>query len=209
MGKQPALIIPAESAASADEMPQFRRACAIIMGDMENTTLNSVTMPSSYLSDIHWREKRPRALVVCCSDGRLQNSIDDFLHNQLGVDDYDRLYAPGGPAVLAESSLEYTHANVFRGDLEMLFRAHAIEQVILIFHGAAEDGPSDACCAHYRRVMPGQSNADMTRQQVSDMIEVKRYITAGFPKLDVQAYRAEVQADHRIHFLSIADASRS
>ena len=170
---------------------------------------NETIIPSSYLSDIPWRENRPRSLVVCCSDGRLQNSIDDFLHNHLGVDDYDRLYAPGGPGALAESSGENTRANVFRDDLEMLFRAHAIEQVILIFHGAAEDGPSDACCAHYRRIMPGQSNTDMAHRQIADMTEVKRYITAGFPHLDVQAYRAEVQADHRIHFLTIADARRA
>ncbi len=43
---------------------------------------------------------------------------------------------------------------------------------------------------------------------IRDMVEVKRYITAGFPNLDVQAYRAEVQADNRIHFLTIADARR-
>ncbi len=167
--------------------------------------MSDTDTPTSYLSDIPWREDRPRSLVVCCADGRLQNSVDDFLR-RLGVDDYDRLYAPGGPAALADGASEYTRANVFRADLEMLFRAHGIERVILISHGAAPDGPADAGCAHYKRVMPGRSNADMAQRQIADMAEVKRYIAAGFPALDVQAYRAEVQAGRRVHFLAIADA---
>lgn len=171
--------------------------------------MNTETTPlPSYLSEVRWNVGRPHTLVVCCSDGRLQKSIDDFLHNRLGVDDYDRLYAPGGPAALAHGSSEARRASVFRTDLELLFRAHAIEQVILIFHGAADDGPEDACCAHYRLAMPGQSHAAMTQRQLGDMTEVLGYITAGFPRLDVQVYRAEVQADRRVRFLTLAEAVR-
>jgi hypothetical protein len=171
---------------------------------MESTTIN----PAPYLSDIHWRTERPRSLVVCCSDGRLQKSIDEFLHDRLGVDDYDRLYAPGGPAVLAESNSEYTRASIYRHDLEFLFKAHRIEQVLLIFHGAADDGPKDGGCAHYVRSMPGANHAEMGRRQSADAAEVLRYIAGIAPSLEVQVYRAEVQADLRIKFLNLAEERR-
>jgi hypothetical protein len=171
---------------------------------MESTTVK----PAPYLSDIHWRTERPRSLVVCCSDGRLQKSIDDFLHNRMGVDDYDRLYAPGGPAVLADSGSEYVRANMYRRDLEFLFKAHRIEQILLIFHGAADDGPKDGGCAHYVRMMPGATHADMYRRQAADAAEVLRYIASVAPGLEVQVYRAEVQADLRVKFLNLAETIR-
>ena len=32
-----------------------------------------------YESERVWRDARPHILVVCCSDGRLQEAVDDFL----------------------------------------------------------------------------------------------------------------------------------
>ena len=56
-----------------------------------------------YVSERRWSEERPRVLVVACSDGRLQEAVDDFLQNHLGILDYDRLYAPGGPGAYSRS----------------------------------------------------------------------------------------------------------
>ena len=52
---------------------------------------------TAYISQSRWDVERPRILVACCSDGRLQEAIDEFLQNHLHVRDYDRFYAPGGP----------------------------------------------------------------------------------------------------------------
>jgi hypothetical protein len=163
----------------------------------------STALPS-FLSDVRWSSGRPRALVVCCSDGRLQRSIDDFLGRRLGVVDYDRLHAPGGPAVLSDAGAEYVRANVYRREMEFLFRAHRIEQVLLIFHGAADDGPEEGGCAHYRRLLPGGTHADTARRQATDAVEVCRHLAAVAPGLDVQVFRAEVQADLRVKFLTLA-----
>ena len=161
----------------------------------------------AYASAQPWSAQRPRSLVICCSDGRLQTSIDDFLHNHLGVDYYDRLYAPGGPGALAEGGSEFLRADLFRRQYEFLADAHAIEQVILIFHGAADDGPADAVCAHYRRLMPHDDNAHIQQRHLDDLSDILRHVFhAGSTALDILAFRAEVQADNHVRFVSLYPA---
>lgn len=65
--------------------------------------------------------------------------------------DYDRLYALGDPAALADSSSEFTRSILFRRDCAFLFTSPRIENVVLIFHGAAEDG-SDGVEAYLAEV---------------------------------------------------------
>jgi hypothetical protein len=156
-----------------------------------------------YVSENHWSPERPKSLVVCCSDGRLQKSTDEFLQNHLGIVYYDRLYAPGGPAALADSSGEYMRSNLFRSDMKFLFDAHAFSQVILIFHGAADGGPTDGVCAHYRRLMPGRSNAEIAQRQEIDKADVLRHLAVVASHLDILVYRAEVLPDLRIKFVEL------
>ena len=52
-----------------------------------------------------WQQDRPKILIVTCSDGRIQASIDEFLHRDLGILNYDRLYLPGGPGALSEETM--------------------------------------------------------------------------------------------------------
>ena len=39
----------------------------------------------AYTSQSRWNVERPRVLVACCSDGRLQGAIDEFLRNHNGL----------------------------------------------------------------------------------------------------------------------------
>ena len=60
-------------------------------------TLLAEQKSAIYTSQARWTPERPRVLVACCSDGRLQEAIDEFLQTYLSVVDYDRFYALGEP----------------------------------------------------------------------------------------------------------------
>ncbi|HZO89616.1 MAG TPA: hypothetical protein VFB38_14910 [Chthonomonadaceae bacterium] len=156
-----------------------------------------------YTSAKPWSQTRPKTLVVACSDGRLQKGIDEFLEQHMGVVDYDRLYTPGGPGALAASGYELLRADQFRREFAFLMQAHGTEEVILIFHGAAEGGPEHATCAHYKRLMPNAPRAEIARQQERDAEEVLRQAFIGLAKVRVHVYRAEVAADNSVRFMDL------
>lgn len=156
---------------------------------------------AAYTSQSRWNVERPRILVACCSDGRLQESIDEFLQNHLSIRDYDRFYAPGGPAALTPGGYEFLRATQYRDDLAFLIRVHKVEELLLIFHGAAPDGPAEATCAHYHRVLPGAGPAAVREQQFQDLADLRMYLNGLRLTARVRAYRAEVTADLRVQFV--------
>ena len=167
------------------------------------TTLAEKTAPA-YTSSARWNVERPRILVACCSDGRLQESIDEFLQNHLSIHDYDRFYAPGGPAALTPGGYEFLRATQYRDDLAFLIRVHKVEELLLIFHGAAPDGPAEATCAHYHRVLPGAGPAAVRDQQFQDLADLRMYLSGLHLAARVRAYRAEVMADLRVQFVPMS-----
>ena len=169
--------------------------------------MSITTMPQKaavYTSKSQWTPERPRVLVACCSDGRLQEAIDEFLQTHLGVRDYDRFYAPGGPGALTPGGYEFLRATQYRDDLAFLVRAHGVEELLLIFHGAAPDGPAEATCAHYKRVHPGLSAAAVREQQGQDLADLRMYLEGLRLSVRVRAYRAEVRADRRVQFVPMS-----
>lgn len=168
---------------------------------MPNTLPN--TSSPDYLSAAQWTLERPHVLVVCCSDGRLQEAIDDFLHEHLGIGDYDRLYAPGGPGVLAAGGPEFTQASQYRDDLAFLVRVHQVEELILIFHGSGPDGPEGSTCAYYGRILPDASREEIQTRQARDLAAVQAFLTEQKLDVKVQALRAEVQTDRRVQMVPL------
>ena len=166
------------------------------------TSLTEQSAPV-YTSRLQWNVERPRVLVACCSDGRLQESIDEFLQNHLSIRDYDRFYAPGGPAALTPGGYEFLRATQYRDDLAFLIRVHKVEELLLIFHGAAPEGPAEATCAHYHRVLPGAGPAAVREQQFQDLADLRMYLNGLRLTARVRAYRAEVLADLRVQFVSM------
>ena len=157
----------------------------------------------NYVTHKPWARNRPSALVVACSDGRLQENLDDFLDNHLGINRYDRLYAPGGPGALASSGREFLRSEAFRRECVFLMEAHEIEDVYLIFHGPAEDGPEEALCADYRRLFPTHTIADIRADQVRDAAEILKQGFGGRHTMRVHFYRCEVTADGAIQFVKL------
>lgn len=146
----------------------------------------------------HWTPHRPGALVVACSDGRLQQCVDTFLSGALGITDYDRLYLPGGPGALATSG-EFLRADFARRELEFLIDAHRLERIVLLFHGAAAGGPEGAVCADYRRKLFGRPPEELPARQEQDAARLIRQIDR-LGRVEVRAFRAEVAADRSVHF---------
>jgi hypothetical protein len=150
-----------------------------------------------------WSVDRPDVLVVACSDGRLQASLDHFLSSELGVKHYDRMYMPGGSGALIAGGCEFLRAEHYRRDLFFLLNAHGTDELILLAHGAAEDGPPESTCALYRRLMPIASLKEIREQQIEDVREFLKSAQTQLSKLRVRAYRVEVQSDLAVRYVEI------
>jgi len=159
------------------------------------------TMPQPNLTPSPWNSQCPRTLVIACSDGRLQENLDNFLHHGLGIAHYDRLYAPGGPGALAASGFDHFRAEVFRRECRFLLHAHSIQELILIFHGPAEGGPQEATCADYQRKLPGASASRIRQQQEQDANAVKA-INWGI-EVQTRVFRCEVTAANTVQFVPV------
>lgn len=164
-------------------------------------------MPPTYASRRPFDPARPTALVIACSDGRLQEAVDEFLA-VLGVTHYDRLYLPGGPGALADSGVSYLRAGECRREAAFLIAAHGIEEVYLVFHGPAEDGPADAVCGDYRRKLPNHTPAQIREQQARDADDVLRNGFGWNVSPRVHAFRCEVTGAAEVRFVELS-AERS
>ena len=156
------------------------------------------------LSTKEWSVERPHVLVVACSDGRLQEQIDEFLSTQLDITQYDRLYLPGGPGALAGNGLEDDRADRHRQECRFLVEAHGITDVILIFHSGSADGPEEAMCADYVRKLPDLTTAQLRARQEADVPELLHLVFGEPPELRVRVYRAEVTPEGPVQFVELA-----
>jgi hypothetical protein len=156
-----------------------------------------------FVTSEQWSVDRPDVMVVACSDGRLQFSIDHFLNAQLSVKHYDRMFMPGGSGALVAGGCEFIRAEHYRRDLYFLLEAHGTDDLILLAHGAAESGPPEATCAHYRRLMPYASLEEVRNQQIVDIREFLKSAHTQLSKVRVRAFRAEVMADLTVRYVEV------
>ncbi|MBX3119012.1 MAG: hypothetical protein KF784_08105 [Fimbriimonadaceae bacterium] len=150
-----------------------------------------------------WNHVRPHILVVACSDGRLQEATDELLNERFGIAHYDRLYLPGGPGALVQAGGQFTRSSRIKDEFLFLLKAHEIEEVVLMFHGPAEDGPDEAICADYKRVYSTYNAERIRKQQELDTEEILRGTLKAFPQEHVFVYRLEVTRSRGIDVKSI------
>jgi hypothetical protein len=149
-----------------------------------------------------WNVERPHRLVVACSDGRLHSALDLLVHQTCGTSDADRLYVPGGPGAFVQGTTDLFRSDRWWRELVFLVVAHSVTDVLLVFHGAAEEGPEEAVCADYRRRLPIATANDVREWQRRDaaairqLFENERAVTHAQPSFVF----AEVGRDHRIRF---------
>jgi hypothetical protein len=138
-----------------------------------------------------WNSNRPHVLVMACSDGRLQEPLDEFLNTALGISYYDRVLLPGGPGALAPSGTEF-------------MRTARIEEIVLVYHSPAVGGPDLAICADYRRLYPTFDAERIRKQQEEDTDLILKGPLSSFPSEHVHAYRLEVTPELGIHVKKLA-----
>jgi hypothetical protein len=158
---------------------------------------------------IKWFAGRPNALVIACSDGRLQEATDAFLAREFRITKYDRFFVPGGAGALASSGTDAARAERMCGECRYLVDLHQVKHVILLFHGPAISGRIEAACADYRRKLPYAPVAELRRQQEIDAADLlaRRRDFAG--DAEVLVYRCEVDPAARVEFVNLDTAPES
>lgn len=153
--------------------------------------------------EVPWNAERPRVMVVACSDGRLQEATDEFLARHLNIRHYDRLYLPGGGGALSPSGRDYFRAHQVQQECRLLVDVHGVEQLVVLFHGPAADGPLEAICADYRRKFAWATTDQVRSQQERDAHElvVNRWKWAGSASMHI--YRCEVNDAHGLSFATL------
>lgn len=88
----------------------------------------------------HIRSEPPKALVIHCIDPRFQKAFDEFIHEQLGLDEgeYIPLLVPGGVASVGKGISEFLPKNhkVLREQIQLALEVYQAQEphVILINH---------------------------------------------------------------------------
>ena len=153
-----------------------------------------------------WTATRPNALVVACSDGRLQVATDAFLAREFKITQYDRFYVPGGGGALSasvSSGNDVERAKQMCGECRYLVELHAVKRVILLFHGPAAGGRIEAACADYRRKLPWAPVAELRQQQEADAAELLRRRRDWAADAGVLLYRCEVDSAGAVSFVNL------
>ncbi len=114
-----------------------------------------------YTSPVEYNQERIHAAAVYCSDGRVGEHFDDFLHNGLGLPRYDRVALPGGPARLAGYADASIEERAVIEELKFLADAHGLTRIVLIQHEG---------CAFYQHRL-GVDGEDLRLLQDADLVK--------------------------------------
>jgi len=157
---------------------------------------------------LRWTPARPNALVVACSDGRLQEATDAFLAREFKINRYDRFYIPGGGGALAASGTDPVRAQQMCAECKYLVDLHAVRRVIVLFHGPSAAGRIEAACADYRRKLPWANLAELRTQQEADAVDLLKRRREWASEADVLLYRCEVDSAGQLTFVNLDPAAK-
>ncbi|KAA0217441.1 MAG: hypothetical protein DYG94_00500 [Leptolyngbya sp. PLA3] len=138
-----------------------------------------------YKSGLAYESKRIHAAAVYCSDGRIGEHFDDFLHNGLHLPRYDRVALPGGPGCLAGHIEARLEEEGVIDELKFLVDAHELERVVLIQH--------EGCAFYHRRL--GVEPERMEMLQRADLVRAAFHIRRVSSHLQIDAYLASLAGD--------------
>lgn len=142
-----------------------------------------------YESPVRYDRARIHAAALYCSDGRMGEHFDDFLHNGLSLPRYDRVSLPGGPACLAGHPQAHLEEQGVIDELQFLVTVHGLKRVVLIAHQG---------CAFYTNRLE-LNEPRLERVQRADLVRAAAYVhrVTGLDAID--AYFARL-ADGRVSF---------
>lgn len=137
----------------------------------------------SFVSSIPYEAARIYAAAVYCSDGRIGDHVDDFLHNGLGLPRYDRVACPGGPVALSGRFQAFWDARGVEEQLRFLAHVHDVKTVVLIAH---------ANCAYYLKRLAIPPDA-LEAAQREDLAKSTATVQRLMPAATVKRYLAHLK----------------
>jgi hypothetical protein len=149
--------------------------------------------PGSFVSGTAYEDARIHAAAVYCSDGRVGEQMDEFLHRGLDLPRYDRVACPGGPVALAGRLLALWEAHGVLEQLRFLVRVHELQRVVLIAHEG---------CAYYRQRL-GIPEAHAEAEQRADLDKAAWAVHRMEDRLEVRAFYARLLGA-RVRFEPVA-----
>jgi hypothetical protein len=154
--------------------------------------LNKSDTTIGFVSPTPWSEERPRALVVCCSDGRLHAQVEEYLRAG-GLDRADLYAVPGGPAGFDVWSSSVAENWSLDQSMRLLVEHHALEAIWLIAHEG---------CAYYRLRNAMRSASEIAALQKRDLVIARSKVLDRYPHLAVTSVYASV-SEGRVRFMPL------
>ena len=145
--------------------------------------------PPSFTSALPYEAARIYAAAIYCSDGRIGDHVDDFLHNGLRLPRYDRVACPGGPVALSGRFQAFWDARGVEEQLRFLAQVHDVKTVVLIAH---------ANCAYYLKRL-SIAAAAVEAAQREDLAKATFTVNRVMPGATVRRYLATM-SDAQITF---------
>lgn len=142
-----------------------------------------------YVSRTSYDAARIYAAAMYCSDGRIGDQMDEFLHHGLGLPRYDRLVCPGGPVALSGRLLALWDARGVEEQVRFLVQIHDIKTVVLVAHEG---------CAYYSHRL-GLPPDRMEFEQRQDLAKAAEAVLKLAPGVAVTRWFAR-HAGHAIGF---------
>ncbi len=141
----------------------------------------------AYDSRLPYEASRIRAAAVYCSDGRIGEHFDDFLHNGLALPRYDRVALPGGPSCLAAHPEAALEEQGVVDELKFLAEVHGLQRVVLIAH---------AGCAFYTSRLK-LTDPRLELVQKADLVRAAAYVHRVTGLENIEAYFARLVDEGR------------
>jgi hypothetical protein len=143
----------------------------------------------TFTSSVPYEAERIYAAAVYCSDGRVGDQIDEFLHKGLGFPRYDRVACPGGPVVLASRFQAFWDSRGVEEQVRFLTQVHDVRTVVLIAH--------EGCAYYARRLAIAAEHVEA--EQKADLHAATRTVHRLASSVDVLRFIAR-RVEHRLAF---------
>jgi hypothetical protein len=150
------------------------------------------TGPSErFIATEPWSSARPEALVICCSDGRWHEQIEEFIRSRVS-DRADLMALPGGPAMLNRWTSSIEESRVAEQSLGFLCKHHELSSAWLIAH---QD------CAYYATKYAPLDGDYQFRRQMEDLEKGAEILRRLQPNLDIHLVYS-VREGEKVVFVS-------
>jgi len=143
----------------------------------------------TYESPLRYDAARMHAAALYCSDGRVGEHFDDFLHNGLSLPRYDRLCLPGGPACLAGHPQTNMEEHGVVDELKFLLQVHKLQRVVLIAH--------QGCAFYSSRLELKEPRLELVQR--ADLVRAAAFVHRVTGLEAIEAYFARL-TDRRVSF---------